>query len=345
MFLDLLRRPGVGVGMVVLTAAVTTLLARKAYTARAGGKRALQNVISRGREVNGAVEVSIEQSGCLGCDCAETVTEPGPLEGTMKSYERHVILCTGAAEWPRRIEVEKGSVATTLHGLCVAAGLIDIKSKGKKTKDKNDRSSDTAERGFGVGGGDEGGGAITVGDGPTSAGRKASGGIGKTRVIITACTEPSRGPPGTMDIIVYPEGLIYTLGGVSRNSKLLEAFVQAQLVEGRVDDALQPRPTPFAQLVLVCTHGSRDKRCGRVGPQVLEAMAQELTKRGKTEKEVALRGSSHIGGHRFAGVLIVYPQGDWYGQLSKRNAAELVDRCILGDGVMKKNWRGNMSTG
>ncbi|CAM9850965.1 unnamed protein product, partial [Laminaria digitata] len=31
------------------------------------------------------------KSPCEGCDCG--MMEPGPLEGTMHAYERHVIIC------------------------------------------------------------------------------------------------------------------------------------------------------------------------------------------------------------------------------------------------------------
>lgn len=45
--------------------------------------------------------------------------------------------------------------------------------------------------------------------------------------------------------------------------------------------------------------------------QVVAEMGKELAARGVGPDEVAVRGSSHFGGHRFAGVLIIYPQGDW----------------------------------
>lgn len=44
---------------------------------------------------------------------------------------------------------------------------------------------------------------------------------------------------------------------------------------------------------------------------MLEAMAKDLEARGIKGDQIALRGSSHFGGHKWAGVLIIYPQGDW----------------------------------
>jgi hypothetical protein len=48
-------------------------------------------------------------------------------------------------------------------------------------------------------------------------------------------------------------------------------------------------------LVLVCSHMKRDKRCGVLGPMLVEQFHYELTKRGIRDK-VAVYQVSHIGG-------------------------------------------------
>lgn len=45
--------------------------------------------------------------------------------------------------------------------------------------------------------------------------------------------------------------------------------------------------------------------------QVIGEMEKALQARGIGPDEIAVRGSSHFGGHKYAGVLIIYPQGDW----------------------------------
>ncbi|CAN0277527.1 unnamed protein product, partial [Hapterophycus canaliculatus] len=137
------------------------------------------------------------------------------------------------------------------------------------------------------------------------------------------------------------QGLIYSLS--RENSSSLEQFVRVQLMDGEVATQLQPVPISYRKMVLVCTHMSRDKRCGRAGPQVVGEMRKALAERGVGPEEIAVRGSSHFGGHKYAGVLIIYPQGDWFGLVSKRNAAAIVDKCVLGTEGMKANWRGNMA--
>ena len=52
--------------------------------------------------------------------------------------------------------------------------------------------------------------------------------------------------------------------------------VKVQLVDGQVASGLRPVPVPYQKMVLVCTHMSRDKRCGRAGPQVCVCAADKL---------------------------------------------------------------------
>lgn len=71
----------------------------------------------------------------------------------------------------------------------------------------------------------------------------------------------------------------------------------------------------------------------------MEALKKELDARGVPESSVAVRGSSHIGGHKFAGTLIVYPSAQWYGQITKRTVPVLLD-AILADEILQKHHRG-----
>ena len=49
--------------------------------------------------------------------------------------------------------------------------------------------------------------------------------------------------------------------------------------------------------LFVCCHGSRDKRCGVLGPPLCAALEQHVAKRG-LQGRVHVRMCSHIGGHK-----------------------------------------------
>lgn len=59
---------------------------------------------------------------------------------------------------------------------------------------------------------------------------------------------------------------------------------------------------------------------------------------------MAVLGCSHVGGHKFAGNVIVYgPQGGhWYGRVKPCHAEQIVETHILGGKVLKELWRGRM---
>ncbi|RXH89352.1 hypothetical protein DVH24_031709 [Malus domestica] len=60
--------------------------------------------------------------------------------------------------------------------------------------------------------------------------------------------------------------------------------------------------------VFVCAHGSRDNRCGVCGPVLIDKFKEEAELRGLTN-QVFVTACSHIGGHKYAGNLIIYSLG------------------------------------
>ncbi len=75
-------------------------------------------------------------------------------------------------------------------------------------------------------------------------------------------------------------------------------------------------------LFLTCTHGRHDRCCAERGRPVAAALARS--------HPVESWEVSHIGGDRFAGNLLVLPDGLYYGRLVAGAAAELADRHRAG---------------
>lgn len=92
---------------------------------------------------------------------------------------------------------------------------------------------------------------------------------------------------------------------------------------GLADGRSPGLPRHADPLFLVCTHGKHDACCAERGRPVCAAMhavAPEHT------WEV-----SHIGGDRFAGNVLVLPQGLYYGHLEPADAATLAGRHLAGE--------------
>lgn len=140
--------------------------------------------------------------------------------------------------------------------------------------------------------------------------------------------------------------------------------------------------------VLICGHGGRDMRCGVLGPVLREEFEVQLPKAGLQvlagavdvgdgpertlladsadsrevgEKTARVGLISHIGGHKFAGNVILYiPPGTktrdgkeselagcgvWYGRVEPKHVEGIVRETILGGRVIEDLFRGGIRQG
>ncbi len=76
-------------------------------------------------------------------------------------------------------------------------------------------------------------------------------------------------------------------------------------------------------IFLCCTNGKRDACCARLGLAAYRALAEKAGRR--------VWQSSHQGGHRFAGNLIVLPEGLQYGRIQTENAEQIYEAHARGE--------------
>lgn len=155
------------------------------------------------------------------------------------------------------------------------------------------------------------------------------------RIKITAC-KINTSDSHHLKVIVFPEGLEFFIQ--ESDFDFFSSVVTSKsslLKHENVLNKIKNKRLSCKKLVLVCVHGSRDKRCGRAGPQIIEEMKNEISKQLLPQNEIIIAESSHIGGHKYAGTLVVYPDGLWYGHVSKRNAKELLENIINGTSFKK----------
>jgi len=102
-------------------------------------------------------------------------------------------------------------------------------------------------------------------------------------------------------------------------------------------------------VILICGHGARDSRCGILGPILQSAFEKELAKRG-VHADVAQ--ISHVGGHKFAGNVIVYTPptwgnelagtGVWYGRVGPEHVEGLVEETVVRGRIVLGMLRGGI---
>ena len=76
-------------------------------------------------------------------------------------------------------------------------------------------------------------------------------------------------------------------------------------------------------LFVVCTHGKRDRCCAVYGRPLYEALRDELD-------EDWVWQATHVGGDRFAGNVVVLPEGLYFGRVGADGAAPLADAYLAG---------------
>jgi hypothetical protein len=95
--------------------------------------------------------------------------------------------------------------------------------------------------------------------------------------------------------------------------RVLDRIEDATALDPGARRDFEPEPGP---VFVVCTHGRRDPCCAERGRPLAEAIAAAAS--------TAAWESTHVGGDRFAGNVVAFPQGMTYGRVAPDEAAGLV---------------------
>lgn len=120
-------------------------------------------------------------------------------------------------------------------------------------------------------------------------------------------------PESGVVLLLYPEARRVTLPSEAEVAAFFEE-VSSHPISWSFPNA--PIPAP---LVFVCVHQTVDERCGYCGPRLVARLRQHLGQR-------SLWGISHVGGHKWAGNVIVASSAsvDWFGYVTP----EIVPRLV-----------------
>ncbi|GAB1314911.1 Altered inheritance of mitochondria protein 32 [Madurella fahalii] len=302
------------------------------------------------------------------CPCAPTPEMPpgfeidhkAPINGLISNYAQHVLVCTGKDDWPSRIEEDNG-------GDNLAADLRELVGRGGKFSDPFHNIS------------------VLNSSFPSSPSPKQRPELQTTSAyILPQFKYIPYLPRVSFDSVealvkgyLLPEKLHPMHDGLSpiHRDRLLRKPAYQNLLWG-VKDVSEV-------VVLICGHGGRDQRCGTYGPLLRGEFEKRLPERGfevlKGAVEVegdevpAVEGEkggeagypyarvgliSHIGGHKFAGNVIIYlppglgtkdgerhplaGHGIWYGRVEPRHIEGIVGETILKGRVIEELFRGGI---
>ncbi|KAE8651264.1 altered inheritance of mitochondria protein 32 isoform X2 [Cucumis sativus] len=163
----------------------------------------------------------------------------------------------------------------------------------------------------------------------------------RTKLTICEAGEGTECSDG--DVLIFPEMVKYR----GLKDKDVEMFVEDVLLNGKLWDS-GVYDVLAGSYIFVCAHGSRDKRCGVCGPVLVSKLKEEIELRGLKD-QTYVYPCSHIGGHKYAGNLIIYSpdsdgriMGHWYGYVTPDDVPELLDKHIGKGEIVERLWRGRM---
>ncbi|CAK9176167.1 unnamed protein product [Ilex paraguariensis] len=163
----------------------------------------------------------------------------------------------------------------------------------------------------------------------------------KTRLTICEGRDGSGLSDG--DVLIFPEMIKYR--GLKESD--VDGFVDDVLVNGK-PWASGVQEVLIGSHVFVCAHNKRDRRCGVCGPVLIEKFKEEMELKG-LEDEVFVTACSHVGGHKYAGNVIIFSadsegkiSGHWYGYVTPDDVPDLLDQHIGKGEVIERLWRGQM---
>ncbi|OLL22891.1 Actin patches distal protein 1 [Neolecta irregularis DAH-3] len=136
------------------------------------------------------------------------------------------------------------------------------------------------------------------------------------------------------DLLVLPD--FDYISGVTR---LDASIIVESLISDKWDKGLNIRKAKYKAVVLICSHKKRDRRCGIAGPILQQEFRKYLREknllRNWDEDETDSVGvflCSHIGGHKFAGNVVIYRRNEgeciWLGRVEPCHVPHIVSETI-----------------
>ncbi|GBB87932.1 hypothetical protein RclHR1_14420003 [Rhizophagus clarus] len=265
-----------------------------------------------------SIEEITSENPCLTCQSPCSIHPSYPsnlkinyeanLHGTVQPHTRHIIISTGKSDWDKIIELESGNLSAALY-----------EYQQQKKRDNED-------------------GKLLI----TNSNRQNS-----TLPFLTFLSFFGN------DILIYPDNIIVRNVSTGKVKEFYDQFLSNNLNKKEKDKVegndFTTERIPYQAVILICGHKRRDLRCGVAGPilkdefeKVLKEKKMDLNSIGNQGVPVYL--TSHVGGHQFAGNVIVYRngQGIWYGRVTPCHVQMIINKTIIEGKIIKELHRGSM---
>jgi len=237
------------------------------------------------------------------------IDEDDKLYGHIQGWSRHLLVATGKSDWVRDVADEKGSVMEAMgkHGDNVEGGKLMLSATNIPVPDHADS------------------------DGPYGKDRPTTVLLLPSFKYIDGVT-PNLVPQLIKSVINTAPTNLTPLSTLSHNDDPAGPPTPPDLSTLSLDPSNLPagmslRNCPHKYLILLCSQGTRDARCGQSAPLLRRELERQLRPLGlyrdlhdERPGGVGIYFISHVGGHKYSANMMVYRRGE-----PKRTVGEQID--------------------
>ncbi|KAJ5753751.1 uncharacterized protein N7511_007904 [Penicillium nucicola] len=321
------------------------------------------------------------------CDCPTTPAMPEglpidheqALNGTMAAFTQQLLVCTGQRDWTSRIDEdgENQGWGNLLRGMKRQLGrggpYLDVCDPSPSAHLPAQRDLANTRKPFNN--------VLTT---ATSIAPSASSPTTASAFLfpsfkyipsipVDTASPTNPDPDPKADLVTFIRAYLLPKRLHDMHSSLppakQEAMTRAPELTSHFPDAIDINHSPT---ILICGHGGRDMRCGIMAPALESEFQRVFQARGFTAGSDGAQATidapdhvnigliSHIGGHKYAGNVIVYippgmmsgedgsvphplaGKGIWYGRVEPKHVRGLVDETVFGGRVVRDHFRGGI---
>lgn len=222
---------------------------------------------------------------------------------SVKSYQRHIVICIGQSyeKWAEKIDKSNPYVSSISQYIKQLNLSYDVRVT------VTDQSTDINDTAYSV----------------TDMNSKADIMLYPEMIKFHACSIDDI-KYIIDECIVSEKSHTYIKNKFSNtdNNTNIQPYVQLR-------DGIQYTPIDTTD-VLVCAHKLRDKRCGIMGGTLIKSLHDTATQHNVSDK-IRVLSTSHVGGHKYAANVIIYPHGEWLGRITPCQSDSIIQAYIMND--------------
>ena len=276
------------------------------------------------------------------CSCRDTpagldIDHKTPIANNVAAYSSHLVVSTGQADWPSRIE--DSAASSELPWAKLTSDLKSAFGRHGRYHSATENTLITASSFRPLGGDAESGRTILH--------FPSFQQYSMTTTDSTLSLRDSKGGGGKPKADSVDEDLELLLRHLTAGTNSVEPLPSSITV------AKISSPT-----ILICTHNSRDTRCGILGPLLQAEFEAQISQHSSpvsisptatdplvTPKiqQPTVAGVSHVGGHKWAGNVIVYIPPDWTSNSGDSTTAASTDKQNLSSLAGHAIWYGRVT--